>query len=227
MRRPFVTLILLACFQFLSPAPAHAQFWRWIDELSGPGSFNGVVLPWRLVCIGGQPPPPTLTTERRVQYVTSAVLGGSGCLLNPGALPRASLNFDTGFLWAHRNDLDYASSVKKTVHMAILEPTFTFHIDPTLDNDWLEVGGGAGVLVMHGPAFDTFTRAFVEPIRGDFRPFANRGRWLRGIVVRGAVIIVPQGFDATDFGAKPGTFHSSSEVLPSIGAFFDWVQLLR
>jgi hypothetical protein len=224
MRRSVVILVLLACFQFLVPTPAHAQFWRWIDELSGPGPFNGVVLPWRLVCIGGQPAPATMTTSRRVGYVTAAALGGSGCLLSPGALPRASLNFDTGFLLALKNHLDYASSVNKRVHMTILEPTFSFHIDPTLENDWLEVGGGAGVFVMHGPAFDTFSRAFIEPIRADFRPLAKQRGWRRGIVLRGAVIIVPQGFDATDFGAKPGSFHTPSEVLPTIGAFFDWVR---
>jgi hypothetical protein len=225
MRRPFVILVLLACFEFLAPTPAHAQFWRWIDELSGPGSFDGVSLPWRLVCIGGEPARATISTVGRVGY-GAAALGGSGCLLQPGAVPRASVNLESTWAWARRNDLNYASDVDTSVHLAIIEPTFSVHLAPNLDNDWVKLDIGAGVFLLSGPAFNSFSRAFMEPIRAEFRPLA-KVPYLKALILRGAIIVVPQGFDATDFGAIPGTFHTSGDVLKSAGIFVDWVRLRR
>jgi hypothetical protein len=179
------------------------------------------------LCIGGKPTlaPDMITTAARIGYGVAA-LGGSGCLLQPGALPRASVNLESTWAWARENHLRYATSVDNGVHMAVLEPTFTVHLAPNLENDWANLEIGAGVFLVGGPAFKGFTRVFMEPVRAEVRPFA-KVPYLRAVIFRGALIIVPQGFDATDFGAIPGTYHTSNDVLRSAGIFVDWLRLRR
>ena len=225
MRRSFVILVFLVCFQFLIPTPAHA-WWRWVDELSGPGSFNGVSIPVRLWCLPGKSATLTLNTRKRVGYALAA-LGGSGCLFRPGIVPRASLlKIGTAWLVPRHNPLHYDSpqDVHLDLRLLLVELMASVHVDPNLDRDLLELGFGVGVLMMSGPAFDSFTRVFIEPIRADFRPFGWAGR-AGVIVLRGSIMVVPQGFDANDFGATPGSFHVSREVLPTFGIFFDVLRL--
>jgi hypothetical protein len=56
MRRLCVTLILSAILPVLVPAHADA-FWRWLDELSGPGKFHGADVDIRIHC-SSKPVPP-------------------------------------------------------------------------------------------------------------------------------------------------------------------------
>lgn len=51
MRRLCVTLMLSTLLPLLAPARADA-FWRWLDEMSGPGRFHGVDGEIRLWCTG-------------------------------------------------------------------------------------------------------------------------------------------------------------------------------
>ena len=56
------------------------------------------------------------------------------------------------------------------------------------------------------------------------RQFAKWSGW-KAIILQGGVIVVPQGFDAKDFGAVPGTFHKSTEILPTVGITIDVLKL--
>ena len=47
MRRVIVTALCAASFLFILPKPAHAR-WDWIDQLSGPGPFQGIDFQWRI-----------------------------------------------------------------------------------------------------------------------------------------------------------------------------------
>lgn len=154
---------------------------------------------------------------------------GSGCL-QPLEVqtPRASVNLDATWLWwPVGNDLKYVPGVDSTVHQIMIEPTVTMHLDPDLNRDFLDVGFGVGVLFVRGPAFENFSRAFIEPIRWEIRPFAFTGRRGSGIGVRAALTLVPRGFDAADFGAIPGSFHVSSDLVPTFGVSFDVLKLLN
>jgi hypothetical protein len=54
MRTFRAVLFFLAVFLLVAPAPAHAWF-GWLDNLSGPGPFNGLEVDFRVVCFMDQP----------------------------------------------------------------------------------------------------------------------------------------------------------------------------
>jgi hypothetical protein len=45
---------LVVLFVLIGASPAHA-WWDWLDDLSGPGPFNGVQLDFRVLCVMNQP----------------------------------------------------------------------------------------------------------------------------------------------------------------------------
>lgn len=231
MRRFFVTMMFAACFHLLIPTPAHA-FWRWIDEWSGPGPFNGVGITWRLVCVpdkdGGllwDDPSGTTVSERKKAI---GALVGSGCV-QPLKVrtPRASLNVEAAWFTSHSNHLQYASGGDHSVQLLLVEPTVSIHLDPDLKRDFLELGFGAGVMVTSGNGFQSFKRVIIEPVRWDVRPFAFAGKAGSAIGIRAALLMVPRGFDATDFGAIPGSFHVSRDIVPTLGISVDVLKLLN
>jgi hypothetical protein len=240
MRRVVVMVMLVAGFQLLTPAPASA-FWRWIDEWSGPGPFNGVGFQMRLICIKDVPAtravpevevdPATLSrAEKTVRVLLAAV--GDGCLFQPEVrTPRASFNFEAAHLWSNKNPLPYTISPVPTdtsVQINQFEPSVSVHLDQDLRRDFIEVGVGIGFERITGPA-GTFTRAIIEPIRWDIRPLAflwdHHPKW-NIVTLRVGLLIVPRGYDANDFGADPGSFHQSVEVLPTLGMVVDLRKLL-
>jgi len=169
-----------------------------------------------------------MTASQGAEASAGALLGW-GCLFQPGIrTPRASINLTAAWLGSEKNHLQYASTtVGSTVHLDIIEPSVSVHLDPNLDRDFLEVGFGAGALIFSGAAFESFTRVFVEPVRGDVRPFAFTGKnWGRAIIVRGSLLVVPSGFDATDFGAVPGSFHVARDIVPSAEISFDLLKAM-
>jgi hypothetical protein len=221
MRRIVVTLMLLACFQFLNPTPAHA-WWRFIDELSGPGGFNGVDLQWRLVCFADKKNPSPFEIDSALARFGAGVaaLLESGCVFQPGVVPRTSINLEAGRLSTHKNNLQRLDALKP-VSLRILEPTVTFNLDPKVRRDFIEIGAGAGVVFLRGPAFDSFTRVIIDPLRVDIRPFAFMEQpHLQGIVARILVTVFPQAFEAANFGSTE-PYHRKGEVRVSLGATYD------
>jgi hypothetical protein len=89
------------------------------------------------------------------------------------------------------------------------------------------VGSAAGVNIFRGPTFSTFSRAQITPVQVDLKPFAlskdswYNHPWLSFITIRAGYELIPQGFDAQDFGAVPGTFHTGHESLARVQVLFD------
>ena len=156
MRRVIVTALCAASFLFMLPAPAHA-WWNWLDELSGPGPFQGVDFQWRLACVqdnrvstdDGATPDVGVNVLRQLgsfedgaQKVAAGILG-AGCVLQPKVNPISSLNFRVARLWSTDNHLQYASGVKApTVNMWEFEPSFSTFVD---DAKFVELTVGMGV----------------------------------------------------------------------------------
>ena len=228
MRRLPLTLLVCAFVLAFMPAPAHAQIWQWIDELSGPGPFQGPAFEWKLVCFGDR----TDTTRDGVE----AVLGilGPGCLARP--VPprerRGSVNLGFGALKADRNRLKYADRGDQDhdVALTLLEPSVWW--SPAM---WVDTGTGGGIMWFSGRAFPTFRRVFFEPIRVNLKllTLIARGRsenppeWLDFLSIRASAIIIPRSFSADDFGAIPGSFATSREVLQSYAVAVDFEPIVR
>ncbi len=225
MRRLFAIALFSACFQLGVPTSADA-FWRFISEWSGPGPFNGVEIDWRVACFAESPSVskdeavdiekqlPQGTDDGDAMRVLEALIG-SRCFVGPTRQRQASFNFAVGLFEAKNNPLEYAGSVDTDVNMTKVEPSFVWR----LQQNRLDIGVGAGVFMFTGSAFTPFSRFFIEPVRVDWRPFNGKG-W-DSIVFQAGVLIVPQGADARDFGAVPGTYHRDREFLYTLGVRLD------
>ena len=209
MRRLYVTLMFCAVFLSVVSTPAHAVSLEWIDHLSGPGPFWGVEHEFRVWCFGGE-------------KVEKLVGGKGGCISGTKTKHKGSINFTAAYAFGRKNDLSYqAPQVSKRVDILRLGPSFEWAL---LDRT-LELSAGLELDSFLGSGFDNFSRLAV-PLMIDFKPFVtdrNNTKWNFGNVVtlRAGVLIIPATFDATDFNAKAGTFHSSSEVLPTVSLIFD------
>jgi hypothetical protein len=234
MRRTALQIAGCLLFLLFTASPAHAQIWRLIWELSGPGPFHGPEFEWRLACLnapdGSASPGAAAGTEEGGASGVLRILG-PGCLINPpgpGARRRASFNVAVGVLDARRNNLQYASNAtSRDVKLTTAEGTFWWR--PVRS---VEVGFGAGLMSFSGGGFNTFERFFFEPYRIDVRPLAiaagpQHADWTEFLSVRAGAIIVPNSFSAADFGAIPGTFRTSREVLPTFSIFIDVEPIAR
>jgi hypothetical protein len=228
MRRCPLTLLLCAVVLVFTPASAHAQFWQWIDELSGPGPLQGPVFEWKLTCFGDQPDP----TPRGGRGEALAILG-PGCLTRPvpPRMRRGSVNIAFGLLNADENPLRYANPQQdRNVDLTFLEPSIWW--SPAI---WVDTGVGGGIMWFSGAGFPSFRRVFFEPIRVNLKLLTLLGRtrsedppeWLDAFSVRASAIVIPRGFRAEDFGAIPGTFQTSREVLRSFAVAADFEPIVR
>src|SRR3954471_14030951 len=53
-RRWWLTVVIFLAMQLAAPRPAHA-WWGWLDNLSGPGPFNGAEFDYKILCLMNQP----------------------------------------------------------------------------------------------------------------------------------------------------------------------------
>jgi len=234
MRRVLVTVLCAASFLFMLPAPAHA-WWDWIDQLSGPGPFIGFDLQWRLVCAQDQiaatsakdPGDTALRSLDSFDGKAQVLAGifGAGCLGQPDVNPVSSLNFRVARLWSIDNHLQYASGVQApTVNVWQLEPSFSTFLD---DKKLVELTVGMGVSVLSGDGFDSMTRLYFRPIMltvtpGGRLPRSSFGnKFGRALSVSTGIFYMPKGFDAQDFGALAGTFHTDKEILATAAVSLD------
>lgn len=245
MRR--LALVRFACLLvFLAlPAPAHALFWHWLDELSGPGTFNGPEIEIRVVCFS-EPGKEKATPIEERKRAAAGVVGviPPGCVFTRVPLEnvrRASVNLALSYLYANHTHLKYADkSANHFVHVLTLRPRFWLR--PTRS---VEVGAGVGFYRFTGPGFEPVWRTVLEPFLVDVKPFAlvrdifhhtdksddvrdyPDSQWDLLISFRAGFIYSPKGFDATDFGAIPGTFHTKRELLPTASVLMDLDWLAR
>jgi hypothetical protein len=228
MRRGSIVLFVCVLLLGFTPSPAHAQLWRWIDELSGPGIFQGPEFEWKLVCFGDQPD----ATSKGGRGEALGILG-PGCLSRP-VPPRArrgSFNISFGLLKADDNPLRYANpNQDHEVAMTLLEPSVWW--SPAI---WVDTGIGGGLMWFSGAGFPSFRRVFFEPIRVNLKLLTLIARmrsesppeWLDAFSVRASAVVIPTSFRAEDFGAIPGTFQTSREVLQSYAVAIDFEPIVR
>ena len=175
MRRLCITLTLCLLVQAAAPPAAHAWLWEYFEEMSGPGPFTGWAFEWRLVCFS-EPDPANrdaVETDDESKRAAAKLLQffGPGCFFKQVPVQNrrtASINLKFGFLDAKENDLHYRSDrISRDVKMTTLTPSVAWR--PTRS---VETSFGVGVMWFSGPAFDSFTRVYVQPIQVDLKPLA-------------------------------------------------------
>jgi hypothetical protein len=246
MRR--LVLLRFACLLgFLAlPSPAHALFWHWLDELSGPGGFNGYEIEARLVCFSKPVEENARSLQENKEHQVRAAFVGvipPGCVFTRVPLQNqrtASINLAVSYLYANHTHLQYADAqTNHYVHLLTLRPRVWLRPARSV-----EVGAGVGFYRFSGPGFDPIWRTVLEPVLIDVKPFAlirdalGRGnakevrqfpdsQWDLFISVRTGLVYSPKGFDAEEFGAIPGTFHTKRELLPTASVLLDLDWIVR
>lgn len=245
MRRLGATLICCAILLLLLPAPADALFWRWLDELSGPGPFNGFELEARLYCFPDREAGALTRAaaaskaagpEKKKYGGFERFLGAQLPCFNPSSLegPRkASINLTGSYNWAKDSNLDYGDGRDHKVHYIELRPSVWVRPARSID-----VGAGVSWLWFRGDRFESFSRIAIEPVMVDIKPFALWHDLRRGnkpianpdgpdaeadlfLTFRTGVMLMPKGFTGRDFGAPQDPFAVGHEWLPTFSVLID------
>jgi hypothetical protein len=209
--------IFVVLFVLLMPARAHA-WWDWLDQLSGPGPFWGWDLQYRVICIKDTDQDGAdvrLTNIKDSGLQRFARFAGVGCVFDKDKNPVASLNVTVGQFYAFKNDIQ-PDKTRDRVTMTRFEPSFSVFVDR---QKIVELQSGLGMMIVHGPAFDHFERFYWKPIQLNITPVASKN--VRGPTFGIGVIIIPAGFDASNFGAT-GTFHTDKDVLTTASVTWDF-----
>lgn len=182
----------------------------WLEKLSGPGPFHGFEYP--TVPIGCWQPE---DGGKRWHYGCQESENGS-----------VILSFTLSDYDSEENRLDYDpefDAIDKTVNLK----SYMFSLDLQL-HEGLDVGIGAGINRFSGDAFDTFHKWSLDPLRVIVKPlgfmfpetghhpikFLNMQLSLHQLVqFKFRATYIPQGFEASEFGAVPGTFDVPAELL--------------
>ena len=157
MRAQFVrsTVVLLFCL-FCAPRPAHADlmsFWEWLDRMSGPGPWVGVVSEWNPGVWGATK-----------DAVTAAGSGPAVKTLNfdPKGMIISQRDFHVrfgpqiGYLRALYNDQDYGGAEAPGAN------AFVFGATVDAGAKGIEAGIAAGWVRFFGDGFG-FTKATIQP----------------------------------------------------------------
>jgi len=228
MLRGFKTLLLCALFQAVVPAPAQAISLWWLDELSGPGWFLGAETEFRLVCFGGAPPSTAAAARQQETESGAARAFKSECIAGrKDQQHRFSINPVIGYAVASNNSLPYQNArANRRVELLTAGAALAYVVP---GGRGTELRVSAEWNLFYGGDYDSFSRASFTPAidlkpflwgRADYRE-ANPG-WGDVVAIRIAATYFPKGFDGTDFGALPESFHTSHELLTSISLVLDF-----
>jgi len=204
--------LIFACTVALvigSASGAHAGI-GWLEKLSGPGPFFGVMVPLTITCnpIGHEE---VKTSDGGTAYTER--LGERRFFTCPLPKERGELQRIVGveawWLWTDHNQLPYDRDVDTGVRVKAALGTLELGTSRAF-----KIGGAAGVAWFSGDAFDTFARVVVQPLRLTVAPLAllHPGKKeLEFLKVHANANIFVGGVKASDFGAT-GDFEAPFEV---------------
>jgi hypothetical protein len=199
-------LIIFVVAVALWPAPAHASFWSWLEELSGPGPFRGYMFSFTVACVrDGTPKACPVNHEDTRQTIVVRF----GRFHSKEDRPR--------FKDLPASDADNQGEV----HVMPVSGLWMFRLHRSL-----EAGPGIGFMRVSGDGFDAFSKVSLTPLSATFTPFAlsedlAKSRWAYVLRVELDTSYFPQGFNGTDFNNRRTTFDSGPEFLTRAGLVLD------
>jgi hypothetical protein len=216
MRRLCVTLMLSTFLPLLAPVRADA-FWRWLDDMSGPGNFHGVDGEVRLWCFGetpkhGEYDMTALTTRRGSNLKPPDLAAVSGCLIKKLSLRdrrKATISVIGGYQVAHYTHLVYDTEKDRSVYVISLRAAGWWRLHRTF-----EIGVNAGLYTFDTTETRIFGKFGIEP-QVDIKPIAlfrdlakkprigaPDSQYDQMLSLRLGFLMFPGGFDAKKFGAQ-------------------------
>jgi hypothetical protein len=232
----FVVIVFACILIPARSAEAQGGLMEWLERLSGPGHFEGLTVPVKLFCYGlhkaSSDADDPQTAEERKNLGPPAFRFQPGCGRTYRGLVRMDIGFEASWMFGD-NTLQYDPSVSPdntdTVNAQIYAGTFDVGVHRAL-----EVGLGVGVMRFSGLPVSSFNRMFLQIGRITWKPLAMfpadtpRGRYFQEFLqVRFIGRWMPDGFDAEDFGAIPGTFESGPEIQSGVAVGVDFFALFK
>lgn len=205
--RLIVLVVLAACW----PSTAHAGWaWlSWLEELSGPGPFHGVMFTSAVACAPANGPLDFCSVGSEQMVHTIVIRAG---------------RLTSGKNAQRFRDLP-ASDPGNTdpVYVVPISVLYLHRVHRSF-----EIGGGAGVMRTSGDGFDAFWKFSLTPAAVAFTPGALKkwtGKWAprfaHAVRLEFDTSYFPQGFDGSDFNNSRTTFKSKPEVLTRAGLVID------
>jgi hypothetical protein len=199
-------LIFFVVAVALWPATAHAGFWSWLEELSGPGPFRGYMFSFTVACVRDDgfnacPVGDEATRQRIVVRVGRFT----------------SKEDRARFKDLPANDEDN----QEDVHVMPVSGLWMFRLHRSL-----EAGPGIGFMRVSGKGFDAFSKVSLTPLSATFTPFAlseelAKSRWAYVVRLELDTSYFPQGFNGADFENTRTNFDSGPEFLTRAGFVLD------
>jgi hypothetical protein len=184
----------------------------WLEKLSGPGPFFGLMLPIPIRCDAvGKTDEPVISS------------GKWGCSGAPKGMRRI-ISVEVWQLSTDHNQLPYDRDVDTGV--SIFGTIGTIEFMPWKQ---FKVGSGFGVAWISGDAFDTFARPVAQPVRLTVAPLSLISPGTKGLEILKVHMnsnILLGGVDASDFGAR-GNFEAPYELQWSLSLEADFWPLLK
>jgi hypothetical protein len=215
------SLVLVGLCTFLVtlalPAESRAGI-GWLEKLSGPGPFVGIVVPVPIRCDRLKN---SYQTERSDAEGAVTYLGCDPNDREEGV--RRIIGAEVWRLWTDHNELPNPSDTDEGVRIFAALGTLEFA-------PWkqVKVGGGFGVAWFSGDTFDTFARPLAQPVRLTVAPLSllkPDSPWLEVLKIHANANIFLGGVDARDFGSG-GTFEAPYELVWMTSIEFDVIPLI-
>ena len=204
-------LIIFVVAVALWPAPAHASFWSWLEELSGPGPFRGYMFSFTVACVSDDTLKACPVSHDDTRQTIVVRFG------------RFHSNEDR----PRFKDLPVSDADNRgEVHVMPVSGLWMFRLHRSL-----EAGSGIGFMRVSGDGFDAFSKVSLTPLSATFTPFAlsedlAKSRWAYVLRVELDTSYFPQGFSGTDFNNSRTTFDSGPEFLTRAGFVLDFGALV-
>lgn len=229
MRRIFVVVIGACLIDLAVPSPAHA-WWEFLEQLSGPGPFQGFDLQFRWPCFVRSPKTdangnPVILGGEQVYTLKRAETTAAGVILSFCRLKEKETRWgaiDYGYrsLWT---DGDIRFAENKSIRLQTAGATFSYNVfNAHPEGDFVDVAAGVGRYWFTSDGFDTFSGVVWEPVRIEFHPTTNFKRnvkWDQYIpVLRAGYLYFPR-IEAARFKARQDV---GAELVLKIGVFWDF-----
>ena len=240
LRQVCVAAMMAGLSVLAAPSPAHA-WWDFIEEFSGPKNFFGWDVQLRLLCFRQATTTNTENGEVEDAKTQGELNTKSGVLLSicrprdevtrdkrkTTYKPRAAFDLGARFVWTDDNP---HLARGERISLTTLEPAVSIPLTSSLQNkrwDILDYGFGVGVYWFSSEGFESFSGAFLEPLRLDARLPLNNPQ-LKSIVFRYGLLVFPGGFDRERFNPDRGYGgRISRDWVHSIAVYADLAQLFE
>jgi hypothetical protein len=234
--KPAIVLLLGTIFIAVSrPAYAERGLWEWLERLSGPGPFHGWAAEVPVVCrvieVTETGTVRTIKTAGNSSWhpiwrcwSPSLLFTGDEKPSKASRYKRQYFSLYVGHYTGNASDLAYAvEPLSRKIIWWKIGTTFTWEVHDLFDLhtgiQWNHLSSDA-----EPPVFDSLSAPSIELMGITWWPFGECKRcWpvLHYVGIPLRANLLARSFDASDFGAIPGTFKSRPEVQFQWGVVVD------